>query len=174
MKQKTLRVFEIDDFEKLKNIVESKYDLIKNHYFMLKEPNKEMQKYLKDKNLNFFVLNSDTSFTSKKEEKEVILKVVEKEIVKESKKNLKIYDRVIRSGEEIECENAVFLKKINPGAKVIIKGDAIILGENRGNIFVDGKFLFVKKNRGNIVYNSEEIGLVEKDTVFIEDKRLEL
>ena len=28
MKQKTLRVFEVDDFEKLKNIVDSKYELV--------------------------------------------------------------------------------------------------------------------------------------------------
>ena len=173
MKQKTLRVFEVEDFEKLKNVVENKYDLVKNYYFMLKTSNKEIQDYLREKKLNFFVLNSDENFGVKKE-KEILRVVEEKEILKEVFKNLEIFDRIIRSGEEIKTTSAVFLKKINPGAKVNITGDAIFLDENRGNVFVDGNFLYVKKNRGNIVYNSEDIGLIEKETVFYDNKRLEL
>ncbi len=173
MKQKTIRVFEVDDFEKLKNVVESKYELIKNHYFMLKESNEKIQNYLKEKNLNFFVINSDESFTFKKEKKEPNIKIIEKEVIK--KRDLEIFEKIIRSGEEIETNaNAVFLNKINPGAKVKIKGDAILFDENRGSVFVEGNFLFVKKNSGNIVYNSEEIGEIKKDTVFYGNKRLEL
>ena len=173
MKQKTLRVFEVEDFDKLKNIVENKYELIKNHYFMLKVSDKEIQDYLREKGLNFFVLNSDNSFNIQKEIVEIV-KVVEKEVEKEVLQNLKIFERIIRSGEEIETTSAVFLKKINPGAKVKVVGDAIFLDENRGNIIVDGNFLYVKKNRGNIVYNSEDIGLIERDTIFYNNKRLEL
>jgi len=173
MKQKTLRVFEVEDIEKLKNIVENKYELIKNYYFMLKVSNKEIQEYLKQKGLNFFVLNADESFSVKKEIVEIV-KVVEKEIIREIPKDLKIFDRIIRSGEEIEATSCVFLKKINPGAKIKVNGEAILLDENRGQIIVDGKFLFVKKNKGNIVYNSEDIGFIEKDTIFYNNKRLEL
>jgi len=173
MKQKTLRVFEVEDLEKLKNVVENKYELIKNYYFMLKESNKEIQDYLKEKGLNFFVLNSDEGFSVKKE-KEIVKVVEEKEVIKEVFKNLEVFDRIIRSGEEVETASAVFLKKINPGAKVNIKGDAVFLDENRGNVTVEGNFLYVKKNKGNIVYNSEDIGLIEKDTVFYNNKRLEL
>jgi len=173
MKQKTIRVFEVEDFEKLKNVVESKFELIKNHFFMLKEPDEDIQKYLKEKNLNYFVINSDESFTSKKEKNEAKIKIIEKEIIKN--RDLEIYEKIIRSGEEIETDaNAVFLNKINPGARVKIKGDAILLDENRGSVYVEGNFLFVRKNRGNIVYNSEDIGLIEKDTVFFGNKRLEL
>ena len=173
MKQKTIRVFEVEDFDKLKNVVESKFELVKNHLFMLKEPNEEIQNYLKEKKLNFFVINSDESFTSKKEKKEVKFKIIEKEIIKN--RDLEVFDKIIRSGEEIETDaNAVFLSKINPGAKVKIKGDAILLDENRGSVIVEGNFLFVKKNRGNIVYNSEDIGEIKTDTVFYGDKRLEI
>ena len=173
MKQKTIRVFEVEDFEKLKNVVESKFELIKNHFFMLKEPDEDIQNYLKEKNLNYFVINSDESFTSKKEKNEAKIKIIEKEIIKN--RDLEIYEKIIRSGEEIETDaNAVFLNKINPGARVKIKGDAILLDENRGSVYVEGNFLFVRKNRGNIVYNSEDIGLIEKDTVFFGNKRLEL
>jgi len=173
MKQKTLRVFEIDDMEKLKNIVENKYDLIKNHYFMLKEDNKEIQNYLKEKKLNFFVLNSNKNFNVKKEVIEIV-KVVEKEIPKEIVEDFKIFDKIIRSGEEINTTSAVFLKKINPGAKIKVNGNAFFLDENRGEIIVEGNFLFIKRNRGNIVYNSEDIGVIEKETVFYNNKRLEL
>ena len=173
MKQKTLRVFEVEDFEKLKNIIESKYDLIKNYYFMLKEKNEKIQNYLKEKELNFFVLNSNENFSTKEVIK-IVEKEIEKEVIKEITKDLKIFDKVIRSGEEIKTTSAVFLQKINPGAKVKIKGAAFLLTENRGDVEVEGNFLFVKKNRGNIVYNSEIIGRVDKDTVFYKDKRLEL
>ena len=173
MKQKTIRVFEVEDFEKLKNVVESKFELVKNHFFMLKEPNEDIQNFLKEKKLNYFVINSDESFTSKKEKNEVKIKIIEKEIIK--KRDLEIFEKIIRSGEELEIDaNAVFLNKINPGAKIKIKGDAILLDENRGNVFVEGNFLFVRKNKGNIVYNSEEIGEIKKDTVFFGDKRLEI
>ncbi len=173
MKQKTIRVFEVEDFEKLKNVVESKFELVKNHFFMLKEPNEDIQNFLKEKKLNYFVINSDESFTSKKEKNEVKIKIIEKEIIK--KRDLEIFEKIIRSGEELEIDaNAVFLNKINPGARVKIKGDAILLDENRGNVFVEGNFLFVRKNKGNIVYNSEEIGEIKKDTVFFGDKRLEI
>ncbi len=171
MKQKTIRVFEVDDFEKLKNIVESKYELIKNYFFMLKEPNKEIEEYLKNKALNFFITNSVAEIKPKKE-----VVVVEKEIIKEKIKNesLKVFDRIIRSGEEIHTTSAVFLQKINPGAKIFIKGDAFIFGENRGDIFIDGNFLYVRKNSGNIVYNSEDIGKIDKECVFYDNKRLEI
>ncbi len=173
MKQKTIRVFEVEDFEKLKNVVESKFELIKNHFFMLKEPDEDIQNYLKEKNLNYFVINSDESFTSKKEKNEAKIKIIEKEIIKN--RDLEIYEKIIRSGEEIETDaNAVFLNKINPGARVKIKGDAILLDENRGSVYVEGNFLFVRKNRGNIVYNSEDIGEIKTDTVFYGDKRLEI
>ena len=170
MKQKTIRVFEVEDFEKLKNVVESKYELVKNYYFMLKEPNKEIQEYLKSKDLNYFVLNSDENFSVKQ-----VVKVIEKEI-REIKKvdDIKIFDKIIRNGEEIEVNNGVFLKKINPGAKVKVYNKAFILDENRGDVIVEGNFLFVRKNSGNIMYNSEEIGEIQKDTVFYGDKRLEL
>jgi len=171
MKQKTLRVFEVDDFNKLKNIVENKYDLVKNYYFLLKSPNEEIQSFLKEKGLNFFVLNSDINYNIKKEIVEVV-KVIEK--TKEVSKNLKVFDRIIRSGEEIETTSAVFIKKINPGARIKVKGDAIFLSENRGSIIVEGNFLFVRKNKGNIIYNSEEVGLIERDTIFYNHKRLEL
>jgi len=171
MKQKTLRVFEVESFDKLKNIVENKYELIKNYYFMLKKSDNEIEQYLKNKNLNFFVLNSDKNFL----QKEIKVEVVEKEIVKEIIKQAQIFDKIIRSGEELIIENdVVFLKRINAGAKIEIKGNLILLNENQGFIRVDGQFALIKSNKGNIFFNNEEVGEIDKFTFFYKDKRLEI
>ncbi len=161
MKQKTLRVFEVEDFNKLKNLVNSKYELIKSYFFMLKKEDKEIQKFLEEKSLNYFVLNSSESFTSNKEKilpKEEKIKIIEKEIIKYKTIPFKIFDKIIRSGEEINLEaNAVFLKRINTGAKIDIKGCVFILDENNGFIRCEGECLFVKKNNAHIIFNNEEI-----------------
>jgi len=172
MKQKTLRVFEVENFEKLKNIVENKYELIKNYYFMLKKSDREIEEYLKNKNLNFFVLNSNKNFVQKKVEK---IQIIEKEIIKERIKEAQIFDKIIRSGEELIIEgDVVFLKRINPGAKIEVKGNLILLEENQGFIKVEGLFALIKKNRGNIFFNNEGIGEIDKFTFFYKDKRLEI
>jgi len=175
MRQKTLRVFEVDNFNNLKNVVESKYELIKNYFFMLKESNEEIESYLRNKGLNFFVLNTNKNFFKPIEEKiKIIEKVVEKEIVKEVNTS-NIFDRIIRSGEELSLKGTVvFLNRINPGAKIEIDGNLILLNENNGLIRVEGEFALIKKNNSHIFFNYEEIGKIDKLTFFYKDKRLEI
>ncbi len=178
MKQKTLRVFEVEDFEKLKNIVEKKYELVKNYYFMLKKPDENIQNYLKEKGLNYFVLNTNESFTSKKEiihENLPKIRIIEKEIIKSKENNVKIFDRIIRSGEEIKYEgDVVFLKRINAGAKIDIKGNVIILDENSGRIECEGKYILVMRNKSYIFFNKDDLGIIDKLTFFYEDKKAEI
>jgi septum site-determining protein MinC len=168
MRQKTIRVFEVDDYKNLKNVVESKYELIKNHYFLLKEPNAEIEDFLKLNSLNYFIVNSE-SFTPKKEITEKI-KVVEKEIVKNIKSKTLIFDKIIRSGEEINTEdNLVFLNRINAGAKIKTSGNVEIFDECEGRVECDGDYIIVKKNiKGSIIFKGADIGKIEKMT-FITD-----
>ena len=174
MKQKTLRVFEVEDFEKLKKVVESKYELVKSYYFLLKEENEDIQNFLKEKELNFFVLNTPIVNRGKIEkEVHIVEKIVEKVIEKSN--NTQIFDRIIRSGEEILLEgNAIFFKRINPGAKIIIKGNLILLDENKGFIQIDGDFALITKNSSMIFFNKEELKEIKKATFFYKDKRIEL
>ncbi len=162
MRQKTLRVFEIEDYEKLKNIISSKLPLIKNHFFMLKEKNEEIENLLKEYGLNYFIVNG-SSFV-----KEAEVKVVEKEI----KLNTKIFDRIIRSGEEIVSkENLLFLNRINAGAKIESSGNIEIFDENEGLVICNGDYLIVKKNiKGTIIFNGSDIGEVKKLTFFSKEK----
>ncbi|WP_457561321.1 septum formation inhibitor [Caminibacter sp.] len=166
MKQKTLRVFEVGDFEKLKNIISSKLPLIKNHFFMLKEKNEEIEKLLKENNLNYFILNGE-SFTSKKEITPEI-KIIEKEKIIIDKSKTKIFDKIIRSGEEIVSDdNLIFLNRINAGAKIECEGSVEIFDENEGVVICKGEYIIVKKNiKGTIIFNGENIGVVDKLTIF--------
>ena len=171
MKQKTLRVFEVEDFEKLQTVVNSKYELVKNHFFMLKKENKAIQQFLEEKNLNYFVLNSNHFFTSKKTEPLTEkIKIIEKKIIEYKPLPFKIFDKIIRSGEEIVLDtHALFLKRINMGAKIDIRGCLFILDENNGFIRCEGECLFVKKNNGNIIFNNEEMAKNDTEKFYYKD-----
>jgi len=168
MRQKTIRVFEVEDYENLKKVVQSKYELVKNHFFLLKEHNEEIEKFLAKNGLSFFVVNSD-GFTPKKEITQEI-KVIEKEIVKKINTKTVIYDKIIRSGEEIESEdNLIFLNRINAGAKITTTGSVEIYDECEGRIVCDGEYVIVKKNvKGTILFKGSDIGKVDKLTIFSE------
>ena len=173
MRQKTLRVFEVDDFEKLVNIVNTKYDLVKNYYFLLKEPNKKIEEFLKINNLSFFVLNNE-GFTPKKEITPEV-KVIEKEIIKKEKVKTKIYDKIIRSGEEIESEeNLIFLNRINAGAKIKCSGNVEIFDECEGKVICDGDYMIVRKNiKGTIIFKGADLGEI-RELTFINDNGMKV
>ena len=160
MRQKTIRVFEVDNFDNLVKVVDSKYELIKNYFFLLKKRDKNIEEYLKSKNLSFFIVN-DESFTISKEIKEII---IEKEI----KNKTLIFDRIIRSGEEINSKNnLIFLNRINAGAKIKSSGNIEIYGECEGIIECDGDYLIVKRNKkGLIFFRGAEIKEIDKLTIF--------
>jgi septum site-determining protein MinC len=170
MRQRTIRTFVIEDFKNLKSVVESKYDLVKNYYFLLQEKNEEIENFLKEKGLNYIVENN--VFTCKNNQE---VKVIEKEKIVEKKIKTKIYDKIIRGGVEIESEeNLVFLNRINPGAKIKSSGNIEILDENEGLVICDGEYLLVRKNKGNIIFRGENIEKVEKLTIFTKSGKKEL
>lgn len=172
MKQKTIRAFIVEDFNNLKNVVNSKYELVRNYYFLLKEKNEEIEEFLKNRNLNYFVENNMFTFNKEKTKE---IKIIEKEKVIEKKVNTKIYDKIIRGGVEIESEeNLVFLNRINPGAKIKSSGNIEILDENEGLVICDGEYLLVRKNKGNIIFRGENIEKVEKLTIFTKRGKKEL
>jgi len=173
MRQKNLRVFEVEDFDKLKNVVESKYELIKDYVFMLRKSDEKIEEYLKKRGLNFFVLNTNKNFFKTEEKIKIVEKIIEKEVIKDIKPH--IFDRIIRSGEELSIKGTVvFLNRINPGAKIEIDGNLILLNENNGLIRVEGEFALIKKNNSHIFFNYEEVGTIDKLTFFYKDKRLEI
>jgi septum site-determining protein MinC len=168
MIQRNIRVVEARSLEEVKKIVKSKYiELVKNNYFLLEEPNEEIENYLKDNGLKYLVKNGKGC----NGELKIVEKIVEE--IKEVKvqKNSIIYDRIIRSGEEIKSsEDLIFLKRINSGAKIVGSGNILILDENEGFVVCRGNFLVVRKNKkGTIIFKEENIGEVEEITFFGEN-----
>jgi septum site-determining protein MinC len=172
MKQKTIRTFVVEDFNKLKSVVESKYDLVKNYYFLLKEKNEEVESFLKEKNLNYIVENNIFTFNKEKTKE---IQIIEKEKIIEKKVNTKIYDKIIRAGVEIDSEeNLIFLNRINAGAKIKSSENIEIFDECEGDVICDGDYLIVRKNRGNIIFRGENIGKIDKLTIFTKSGKKEL
>jgi len=169
VRQKTIRVFEVDNFDNLVKVVESKYELIKNYFFLLKKRDKKIEEYLKLKNLSFFIVNDEGFIYNKdtlnKEIKEI---VIEKEVTKENK--TLIFDKIIRSGEEINSKNnLIFLNRINAGAKIKSSGNIEVYGECEGMIECEGDYLIVKRNKkGLIFFKGVEVKEVDKLTIFTE------
>ena len=154
MRQKRVTLFEVDDFENLKNIVEKKYDLVKNAIFLLKEKNEEIENFLKSKNINYFVEDKANFSFEKGNNEKIVEKVVE--VVKEVKVKTKVFKRVIRAGEEIESsDNLVFLEKINPGAVIKCSGNIEIFADSLGKVECEGEYAIIKK--GKIIFHKEEI-----------------
>ena len=179
-KQKSVRVFEIitNDYEKLINFIEKKGILLKRFLLVVKTNNEKIKEYLKDKPFEVRFVNHDFEGSDEKfelDEPKVIEKVVEKiikvpvevEKIVEKKVNstkTEIFDKIIRSGFEINSKNKlVFLQRINAGAKIYSSSEIEIFAEVFGNVICDGEYIIVKKaKKGTITFNNEELPEIEK------------
>lgn len=163
MKQKSIRVIEVNSLEELKKIAK-KLPLFKDNYFLLNEKNEEIEKFLKSLNLKYFIVNKEVTIKE--------IKITKTPFQKEANpisQKVKIYDRIIRSGEEIISDkHLIFTKRINEGAKIETSSNIEIFDENAGLIICNGEFVIVKKNKGTIIFNGEELEKTDKLTLFTE------
>jgi septum site-determining protein MinC len=164
-RQRSIRVFEIitDDYEKLVKFVSKRLVTLKKHLLLIKTKNEHIKDYFNKSNLEYIIVDPDfkeetENIEEKKENNTHSLqeqaKVEEKTIVK-----TEIYDRIIRGGEEINSNNKlIFLKRINPGARIISSESIEIFDEVEGTIICNGEYMIVKKNnKGTIIFNDEDI-----------------
>ena len=116
------------------------------------------------------IIKNGESFTCEKEKTSEI-KVIEKEKLIFKPCEVKIYDKIIRSGIEIKSDNKlVFLNKINAGAKIYSSKEIEIFGEVDGDVICDGEYMIVKKSkRGSIIFNNEVVDEI-KTLSFISKK----
>ena len=176
-KQKSVRVFEIitNDYEKLTNFIEKKGILLKRFLLVVKTNNEKIKEYLKDKPFEVRFVKHDFEGSDEKlelDEPKVIEKVVEKiikvpvevEKIVENSTKTEIFDKIIRSGFEINSKNKlVFLQRINAGAKIYSSSEIEIFAEVFGNVICDGEYMIVKKaQKGAIIFNNEELPAIEK------------
>ncbi len=170
VKQKSLRVFHIT-IESKEEFVEylKRNRVLLLEYFLLVDGNvdESIVRVLDDEGVCYKNISTcRVRFSGSK-------KQVEPKVVKEdeqlssqeivSKQTLRVYERPIRSGEEINEELPVTVfGRINSGAKLFCTQSVSIYGVIDGLVQCDGEYILLHglSQRGNLIFNSE---IVERE-----------
>lgn len=173
-KQKNLRVFHIS-IEDKKEFIEyfKKNQILLKEFFLLIEGrvDEEIEKLLVDAGVCFKNINGcNIRFSSvkKTEVKEESKPAKEDKKVENSltpKKKLSVYERPIRSGEEINEElPVVVFGRINSGAKLFCSQSVSIYGIIDGLVQCDGDYIVLNGigKRGNLIFNGE---IIDKESL---------
>jgi len=169
IKQKNLRVFHITVDDK-KSFLEyiGKNKIILMEFFLLVDGKVDMSiektldeagfcyKNISTCRLRLSSVKKEVLKEKPKEEKK-IEKTLEESVEKEK---LKVYERPIRSGEEINEElPVVVFGRINSGAKLFCTQSVSIYGIIDGLVQCDGEYivLYGLSSRGNLIFNGEII-----------------
>ena len=160
-RQKSIRVFEIitENYDKFIRFASTREATLRKYLLIIKTNNSQIKEFLKSTPFEYKVVSP--SFEASNEEIEIEVQNEVDNKINEEKKECKteIYDRIIRSGEEINSNNKlVFLKRINAGAKIISSEAIELFDEVEGVVICNGDYMIVKKNsKGTIIFNNEDI-----------------
>jgi len=167
-RQRSVKIYEIitENYDKFVKFATTREVTLKKYLLVVRTNNEDIKKFLKTTSFEYRVVKP--SFEASNEEIEEIktkqevknLEIVEN-ISKSTQNSTKteIFDRIIRSGEEINSHNKlIFLKRINAGAKIVSTESIEIFDEVEGLVKCSGEYMIVKKNeKGTIIFNNEEI-----------------
>ena len=166
-RQRSVRIYEIitENYDKFVKFFISRESILKKYFLVVRTNNEDIKNFLKDKNSEFEYRVVRPEFEASNEEideidveKQPQTKENEKKACENNTKT-EIFDRIIRSGEEINSTNKlIFLKRINAGAKIISTDSIEIFDNVEGLVKCSGKYMIVKNSeKGTIIFNSEEI-----------------
>ena len=169
-KQSSVKVLDVtltsnDDFV---TFFDRNYIVFQNHLIVLHgESNAFIEKYLNDKKLNFMV---NAEFKKARPTKEIQAQETQtpKELPKKeeppvlehkTKTTLKVLDKLVRSGQELNIESdLLLLNRVNSGGKININGNLIITEIVEGSIRCNGDFMMLKSSpKANIVFHEVEV-----------------
>lgn len=167
-RQRQIRLFAFEDeinennLQKFIDFISKNLPLLQRHTLGFSEIPEALRAFLESHNLSFLHITKNEIFLPR-----VIEEVaqVDKDSFERFKKfeklesqqldlrfqriisrDTKMISRVIRSGEEIYNEgDTIITQKINSGAKLRIKGNAVLLDECSGNVEINGEFLIFQK-----------------------------
>ncbi|NWF66130.1 MAG: septum formation inhibitor [Campylobacterales bacterium] len=191
VRQKNIRIFEIvlnSDSENLIDYINKNYPLVKDNIFLIKgDISKELVEFLNKQNICFVDMNSFENYekiVSKgkeitKNEKEIKI-ITAHEIKDDTVETKKVFNRTIRSGEEINTDyDIVVFGRVNNGSKIISKGNVEIFGNVEGMVICDGSYMILKSVKSdNIFFNGENIdknsfdGKIKK--VYLNENNIEI
>jgi len=173
-RQYSVNIFEIELKDEVKFIAffEKNYQFFQNHLIVVNgKENKQIEKYLNSKQLQYVFnltlpkrasdkIATPPTFTPPKE-------------IKKIQTNLKVLDKLIRSGQELKIDgDLLLLNRVNSGGSIIINGTLIIIQIVDGSIRCNGSFMMLQaSSKANIVFHG-----VEVNNKYLQDKlnRVEL
>lgn len=176
--QKTIKVFEFlnDDDNKIMGYLSQNLIFLKNSCMAFNHAiGNDLMKFLESNNLNYFIVKSPIRKKEKNNLKNVEIEnkniddiddIDNNSLNNSEEKIVQIFDRQIRSGEEIEVKsNAIFTKDIHDGAVIKCHKNVTIFGRLNSKLEVLGDYILLKKfNKGKITLKgiSVERKLLEK------------
>ncbi|MEO1954511.1 MAG: hypothetical protein ABGW74_07390 [Campylobacterales bacterium] len=177
-KQYSVKIFEIEleDDDSFISFFDKNYLFFQNNLIVIKGQQRDsIKKYLDEKNLKY-VFNLEIPVQKKQTKSFELEPKKEQEIVKKVEKpktNLKVIDKLVRSGQEIKIDgDLLLLNRVNSGGSIIINGTLIVTQIVDGSIRCNGDFMMLQaSSKANIVFHD-----VEVDNKFLQDKlnRIEL
>lgn len=175
-KQYSAKIFEIDldSEDSFISFFDKNHQLFQNHLIVVNgDESQNIKEYLSDKNLAYIF---NTKVPKANKEKEILF---EEEIKKEEplkkqiKSNIKVLDKLVRSGQELVIDgDLLLLNRVNSGGSIIINGTLIITQIVDGDIRCDGDFMMLQtSDKANVVFHG-----VEVDNKYLKEKlnRVEL
>jgi septum site-determining protein MinC len=194
-KQYSIKVYEtsIEEEDKFVSFFDANHLLFKDHLIVIHgELSDHIKQYLQQKSLTFIhnitmpISKSRRNVhkireVKKQQEEEEKAKIEEQERIAEEisrlshrlENNLKVIDKMVRSGQEISVEgDLLLLNRVNSGATIHTTGNLIVTQIVEGSIRCEGKFMMLSSSsKANIIFQG-----VEVDNKLLEDKlnRIEL
>ncbi len=182
-KQYSVKVFEVtlEDENEFIAFFDKNYVMFTNHLISIYgNVNTKIETYLQEKDLKYIVNTelpkSRASKNSQKLQEVKQEEVVQKEIKKPVEKiqdNLKVIDKLVRSGQELKIKgDLLLLNRVNSGGSILVDGNLIITQIVEGDIRCNGNFMMLQASpKANIVFHE-----VEVDNSYLQDKlnRVEL
>ncbi len=168
VKQQNIRSFHfiIEREEEFFSYFKKNLTILKK-YFILLEGNitEEIISFLKKNRICFNSIDNCSSILHKKNSSDSEI-LIQKEFKENStKKRVKIYNRTIRSGEEIFNENDIIINgRVNSGAKVVSNSNIIIFNDIDGFVECRGEYMILRNiHKGIVHFNNEIINLPKGD-----------
>ena len=169
-KQSSVKVLDITltNNDEFVTFFDRNYVVFQNHLIVLHgESNAFIEKYLNDKKLNFMV---NAAFKKARPIQEIQVQETRtpKELPKKeaplilepkTKTTLKVLDKLVRSGQELNIESdLLLLNRVNSGGTININGNLIITEIVEGSIRCNGDFMMLKSSpKANIVFHEVEV-----------------
>ena len=178
-KQYSAKILEVvlDNEVDFISFFDKSYVYFQNHFIIINGKESDIiTEYMHSKNLTFtfnLILPKQTKRKSREVEKRVEQNVQKPTEKLKVKSNLKVLDKLVRSGQEINIDgDLLLLNRVNSGGSIVVNGTLIITQIVDGSIRCDGDFMMMQaSSKANILFHG-----VEVDNKFLQDRlnRVEL